>query len=270
MIMLKIQPFYRTQGDLEKADEPYRSVAFIIDRLRLKGPDGKKELSQYFKETIAVSCIRYVAEDLANIQVTFVSRMKTLWDYLLSQQRQSMNSLDNYAVPYECYQGVIFGGVYYVLSMQNTVDDEHLEMMVTFVSRFSDALSYFNVFREAAERDKQKAAKSDGATITKTHSIVGKNPHASDGKRIILADRRNSDFTRIVQAMVTEGYFRHADKSQVTATEVGEMMLKLVGVSTEWKSMLQKAYSRDNPLKTFDKLRDAAQKYWSERAHLDD
>ncbi len=62
--------------------------------------------------------------------------------------------------------------------------------------------------------------------------------------------------------MISDGYFRHADKSSVTATEVGEMMLKLVGVGTEWKSMLQKAFSRDNPMKTFDNLRDAAQSYW--------
>ncbi len=266
--MLKIQPFYRTQEDLEKADEPYKSVTFIIDKLRLKGPDGKKVLSQNFKETVAVSCIRDLAESLAKSQVTFVSRMATFWNALLSSQHQYMGSFDNYALPYEYYQGVIFGGVFYVLSMQGAVDDEHLEMMTTFVSKNSDALPYFNVFKEAAEKDKQKVGKS--AAVANAGDIVEENLHASDGKRIILAKRRNSDFTRIVQAMITDGYFRHADNSFVTATEVGEMMLKLVGVSTEWKSMLQKAYSRDIPLKTFDRLHDAAQKYWLERVHLND
>lgn len=261
--MLKIQPFYRTKDDLEKADEPYRSMTFTINKLRLKGPDGKKELSPNFNEMIAVSCIRDLAENLANSQVTFVSRMIAFWDSLLSSQRIFVNSFDNYFVPNERYQGVIFGGVYYALSRQNMVDEEHLELLVTFVSRYSEALPYFNVFKEAAEKDKQKV-------INNADGIIEKNLHASDGKRIILAERRNSDFTRIVQAMITDGYFRHADNSFVTATEVGEMMLKLVGVSTEWKSMLQKAYSRDTPLKTFDRLHDAAQKYWLERVHLND
>ena len=85
--MLKIQAFYQTQEDLEKADELYKSVTFILNKLRLKGPNGKKELSQGFKDTKAVSCIRDIAEDLAKSQVTFVSRMKTLWSSLLHSQK---------------------------------------------------------------------------------------------------------------------------------------------------------------------------------------
>jgi hypothetical protein len=46
------------------------------------------------------------------------------------------------------------------------------------------------------------------------------------------------------------------------------MLLKIFGVSNTWKSVLQKAFSRENPLKTFDELRDAGQKYWEGRAGL--
>ena len=156
--MLKIQAFYQTQEDLEKADELYKSVTFILNKLRLKGPNGKKELSQGFKDTKAVSCIRDIAEDLAKSQVTFVSRMKTLWSSLLHSQKQFSNSFENYAVPYEYYQGTIFGGAYYVLAKQKTVDDEHLELMETFVSGYAEALPYFNVFKTALTGDTRPLA----------------------------------------------------------------------------------------------------------------
>lgn len=145
--MLKIQAFYRTKDDLENAKEPYRSLTFTINKLRLKGPNGKKSLSQSFRDTKALSCIRDIAEDLTKSQVTFVSRMKTLWDSLLNPQSQFTDSFENYSVPYEYYQGIIFGGVYYVLSKQKNVTDEHLDMLVTFVSDYPEALPYFNVFK---------------------------------------------------------------------------------------------------------------------------
>ena len=153
--MLKIQAFYRTQEDLEKADELYKAVTFIINKMRLKGPNGKKELSQGFKDTKAVSCIRDIAESLAKSQVTFVSRMKTLWSLLLHPNNQFIDSFDNYCVPYEYYQGTIFGGVYYVLAKQKSVDAEHLELLETFVSGYAEALPYFNVFKTALIDDTQ-------------------------------------------------------------------------------------------------------------------
>lgn len=156
--MLKIQAFYYTQADLQKADEPYKSVASILDRLYLKGPSGKKSLSQGFKDVKAVSCIRDIAEDLTKNQVTFVNRMKTLWSSLLHPQKQFGDSFDNYAVPYEYYQGTIFGGVYYVLAKQKKVDDEHLDLMESFMSSYPEAQPYFNVFKTALIGDTRPLA----------------------------------------------------------------------------------------------------------------
>lgn len=147
--MLKIQAFYRTQEDLEKADEPYKSVATILDKLYLKGPNGNNNLSyQGFTNVKAVSCIRDMAEDLAKSQVSFVSRMKTLWHSLLNPQKHFTDTFDNYSVPFEYYQGTIFGGVYYALAKQNKVDEEHLGLMESFISNFPEAVPYFNVFKK--------------------------------------------------------------------------------------------------------------------------
>ena len=168
--MLKIQAFYRTQDDLQKADEPYKSVATILDKLYLKGPNGKKELSyQGFNNAKAVSCIRDIAEDLAKCQVSFVNRMKTLWSSLLNPQKQFTDSFDSYSVPYEYYQGTIFGGVYYVLTKQMTVDGEHLDLMATFVSNYAEALPYFNYFKIALIDDTLPLApRPSAASASKT------------------------------------------------------------------------------------------------------
>lgn len=166
--MLKIKAFYRTLEDLEKADEIYRSLTFILNKLHLKGPNGKENLSQNFKDAKAVSCIRDIAEDLAKSQVTFVSRMKTLWSALLNKQRQFTDTFENYSVPSEYYQGVIFGGVYYVLSKQKAVTDEHLGFIETFVSDFPEALPYFNVFKNETIGDTHPSSESQS---TPTHDI---------------------------------------------------------------------------------------------------
>lgn len=84
--------------------------------------------------------------------------------------------------------------------------------------------------------------------------------------KIVLIN--NSNFARVVQAMVSARYFKRANGDETNATEVGGMLLKLFGVSNTWKSVLQKAFSRENPLKTFDELRDAGQKYWEGRAGI--
>lgn len=84
--------------------------------------------------------------------------------------------------------------------------------------------------------------------------------------KIVLTN--NSNFARVVQAMVSARYFKRANGDETNATEVGGMLLKIFGVSNTWKSVLQKAFSREYPLKTFDDLRDAGQKYWEGRAGL--
>jgi len=84
--------------------------------------------------------------------------------------------------------------------------------------------------------------------------------------QIVLTN--NSNFARVVQAMVSARYFKRADGDETNATEVGNMLLKIFGVSNTWKSVLQKAYGRENPMKTFDELRTAAENYWSNRFGL--
>ncbi len=149
--MIKINPYYRTDEDLNKAEEPFMSITRILERLYLEGVNGKKDVSYNFKNTYAVSCMRDFAEDLAKKQTTFVSRLKYLWDSIMNPNKQFSNSFDSYGIPYERYQGIIFGGVYYVLAKQNLVSMEHLEMLSSFISSKAEAMPYFNVYKEAAK-----------------------------------------------------------------------------------------------------------------------
>ena len=88
--------------------------------------------------------------------------------------------------------------------------------------------------------------------------------------QIVLADGHKVDFVRTVQAMVDLGYFKRTDGKDVTATEVGRLLLRTLGVNNTWKSLLQTAFKSDNPLSTIDELRDSLQQYWQNRAGITD
>lgn len=267
---MKIKDHYPDRKSLAQIEAPYAQALEIINTLYMEPPsDGLKCLSSTdVIDYYLMSCIRTIAEELTEGAVSFPSI------YIKCKEQTYRNAscdnmfFDNFFVNADYEQTVIFGAVYYVLSCQKIVSQKYLDYIEKTFASDDRLMAYFQPFKNAVETLKEKEHRS--IKPTKNKDIVEENLNANDGKRIILANRRNSDFTRIIQAMIRDQYFLHADKSAVTATEVGEMMLKLVGVNTEWKSMLQKAFSRDNPLKTFDKLRDAAQDYWTNRAHIDD
>lgn len=264
---ITVDSYYQSRRALNDMDETRRNVIELIGELCFKAPAVNTRKLSYkdFVDYIVMSAVETICYSLKKNKVSFVPTLLTYYDKLVHDGASSNNmTFTSFYVNTSYERAVIFGCVYYILSFDNAFTEDHLQKIEALFSG-SDML-YFRFIKDAAVKDKAKKTK---VTIN-PKSIVDKNLEASDGKRIVLADRRNSDFTRIVQAMITAGYFRHADKSAVTATEVGEMMLKLVGVGTEWKSMLQKAFSRNDPLKTFDNLKDSAHEYWVERAHLND
>lgn len=184
--MIKINPYYRSEEDLNKAEEPFMSITRILERLYLDGINGKKDVSYSFKNTYAVSCMRDFAEDLAKKQTTFVSRLNSLWGSLMHPNKQFSNSFDSYGVPYERYQGIIFGGVYYVLAKQKSVSVEHLDLLSSFVSAKAEALPYFNVYKEAAKPN--VSAQSQDMTTLRKQFIRGLNSNPDIIGKVDWAD----------------------------------------------------------------------------------
>ena len=184
--MIKINPYYRTEEDLNKAEEPFMSITRILERLYLDGVNGKKDVSYSFKNTYAVSCMRDFSEDLAKKQTTFVSRLNYLWGSLMHPNKQFSNSFDNYGVPYERYQGIIFGGVYYVLAKQKSVSVDHLDMLSSFVSSKAEALPYFNVYKEAAKPNVSE--QSQDMTTLRKQFIRGLNSNPDIVGKVDWAD----------------------------------------------------------------------------------
>ncbi len=185
--MIKINPYYRTDEDLNKAEEPFKAITRILERLYLDGVNGKKDVSYSFKNTYAISCMREFAEDLAKKQTTFVSRLNYLWGSLMHPNKQFSNSFDSYGVPYERYQGLIFGGVYYVLAKQKSVSVEHLDLLSSFVSAKAEALPYFNVYKEAAKTNASAIQSQDMDTLRKQF-IQGLNSNPDIVGKVDWAD----------------------------------------------------------------------------------
>jgi len=260
-----VKNFFQDMLSLNTIDERYREMMDLLGNLYFEGPiEGAPKLNYMsLKENYVVSAAMTICDALKKNMVSAVPTLMDYFDNILLNANTKSMQFDNFWINQTYERAVIFGCVYYILSMDSDYPESSLKKIGSLIHDERDK-AYFNVFKNVAD----KARDLKETEIVQGADVVQQNVEASDGKRIILADKRYSDFTRIVQAMIQDAYFTHADKSAVTATEVGEMMLKLLGVSTSWKSMLQKAFSRDNPMKTFDNLRDAAQSYWQKRANI--
>lgn len=133
--------------------------------------------------------------------------------------------------------------------------EENDELLVQQISKLKEEVN--RLAGENAELKRENERFKDGNVQLEYYSVPSK---------IVLTN--NSNFARVVQAMVSARYFKRANGDETNATEVGGLLLRIFGVTNTWKSVLQKAYGRENPLKTFDDLRTAAEKYWSNRFGL--
>ena len=69
--------------------------------------------------------------------------MIAYWNSLLSPRKQYSNNYDGFEVPFDSIQGVIFGGVYYVLARDKSINPELLNSLEFFVTKYTDAFIYF-------------------------------------------------------------------------------------------------------------------------------
>ncbi len=155
--MIKIEKYYTTLKDINTAEEPYKSVASLLDQLYLEGIGGWSRFSpSKFKIPQALSCMRTIAEELATNQTTFVSYLRFKRTDLVNNPSQSFRyEYDGYVLPNDNYSGTIFGGVYYILAAQGAVDDENLNKMDTYISSIKEAKPYFDYFKAAYEKQSQ-------------------------------------------------------------------------------------------------------------------
>lgn len=150
--MIKLKAYYQTLSDLQKAEEPYGSVLRIIDKMKIMKFEGSIEVSLRFKNHLALSCVRTIVEELIQNDRCFVSEMKRLWISLYYARDLGCNDFNNYSVPSDHYKGIIFGGVYYVLSINKSVGEDYLSIMESYVKEYPDAVPYFEVFKNAVDK----------------------------------------------------------------------------------------------------------------------
>lgn len=169
--MLTIQTFYPTSDSLETAKEPYRTVAAMINNFyKPNNFEEEPELSMKFKDFLAVSCIRDIAEDLAMHKITFVGRMRTLWNGLYDTRDLAHNSFKLYSVPNNLLCGLIFGGVYYVLHVESMVSEElqnTLNNYVRFKIRDEELYYYDKIFFAAMNSNMNNVATEDNEKKSK-------------------------------------------------------------------------------------------------------
>ena len=198
---------------------------------------------------------------------TIEQNVQLVYSVITNAKRNMNTYLNGYGYRYRHFLTSV-----YVLLYYRHCNDEPYQIVV-FPQLKLEMGDFANktIIKEVVDKMLEEDAKLRSMQEKKSSSSILQMELASGTENPIeLADKRGSDFVRAVQAMCLCGYFEHKDKTFVTPTEVGSMLVKLFGRNTEWKSLLQKAYGRDNPLKTFDELRDKAQEYWQKRAGIKD
>ncbi len=151
--MIKIESYYNELNELNEAEEPFRSVATMIDRMGANKEKDLEPLSMEFSPTLAVNCIKTIAERLTQNKVSFVRQIRSLWHDLCNIRSMSANKCESYAVSHVRYLGVIFGGVYFVLAYQKSVDEELLALLDSIVSEHSGALPYYNKMKSGSQHE---------------------------------------------------------------------------------------------------------------------
>lgn len=178
---------------------------------------------------------------------------------------EKMSNNRNLGYVYRHFLTSVYVLVYY---RHRDEDDYQLVVFDPLKDKMGDFASK-NIINQTVDKMLEEDVKLQAIQAKKnTTSNLQQGLMPATGMTIRLADKRGSDFVRAIQAMCLCGYFEHKNKTSVTPTEVGSMLVKLLGRNTEWKSLLQSAFECDNPLKTFDELRDSAQNYWQNRTGI--
>ena len=132
--MQEIKDFYPSSDSLEQAEEPYRTIATMINEF-YRPNDFEEEpiLTMKVQDYLVVSCIRQIAEDLAEHKVTFIGRMQVLWKKIYNNRDLRYNDFKSFSVPNDLLRGLIFGGVYYVLYTERKIRKNLLEALNEYI-----------------------------------------------------------------------------------------------------------------------------------------
>lgn len=232
---------------------------YILDGLTLRVIN---KLGNFYQD-----CMPKNNADVIKACKTIEQNVQQVYSVIANAKRNMNSNPGGYGYRYRHFLTSV-----YVLLYYRHRDDEPYKLVV-FPQLKLEMGDYANktIIKEVVDKMLEEDAKLRSMQENKNTGInLQMELTSGTDNPIMLADKRGSDFVRAVQAMCLSGYFVHKDKTMATPTEVGSMLVKLFGRNTEWKSLLQKAYGRDNPLKTFDELRDKAQEYWQNRAGIKD
>lgn len=251
--------FYKDREALKDLEEPYKTALAVLEELYVEVPERKTHLDyKAFPDYLAINNVRQICEYVKENPTPYISIISRSRDLLYQPGLPRQNRFEEgFRVQYPCEAAAIIGGVYFVLAITGVLNDAQLKSVERIATWKEGNEPFFNAFKKAVE-DKIKTTVSKKVKTSKK-----KSPRI-----IILAADRGSDFIRVIHSMCRKGYFIHDDKTIANPTEVGALLTKQFGKNTKWNSALQAAFKCDNPLQTFDELRDSAQEYWQERENI--
>lgn len=169
---MELEEFNKEYASIRDIKEPYRSVLRILEDFYSEGPQGCEKLSFDFSDYYAMIAVANICDTMILNPLVYIQVLKNACGFY-SPHTQRMNSLDNFSVPFSKEMVCILSGVYYVMAMEEHLDDHQLMRTEQFiVGRYPKDAPYFYVFKNAAEEYK------------KTHAEEKKEIEKNDDKRL--------------------------------------------------------------------------------------
>ena len=142
--------YYTSNEDLNKSEEPYRSVVGLLDQLYTDVPEGCAVLNlSSFSLYHAVSAVRTIYENLKKNILTFNNTL--LSTYKATKASYSIMRFDNFCLT-SSRQVVLFGAVYYVAAQDLNFSNKHLKQIENISCSDKPSTAMFQYFKEPADK----------------------------------------------------------------------------------------------------------------------
>ena len=144
--------FYKDTTALKEIEEPYKTALAILEELYVEVPEGKEHLNyKNFPDYLAINAVRQICELVKENPLPYISIISSFRDILFQRGWSRQNKFDGFRVGYPYEATAILGGAYYVLAVNDTLNEKQLEKVEIIATweKKAEYLPYFKVFKEA-------------------------------------------------------------------------------------------------------------------------
>ncbi len=149
---IAVDSYYSNTHSLNNIEESFREMLELLEDLYLRGPvEGAATLSYIrFCDYCVVSAVMTISKKLKENQVSFATTLLSYFRNVYVESPSKSLEYRSFYINRTYERAVIFGCVYYILSLDNDFPKRHLSKIEGLIDEKDKP--YFNVFKDAADK----------------------------------------------------------------------------------------------------------------------